>query len=73
MLLNRVKEFREKANITQEQLAKSLGVSRQTVISIETGRYNPSLILAYKISKVFSEQIENIFDFSNVEGEINNG
>ncbi len=71
-MLNRVKEFREKANITQEQLAGKLGVSRQTIISIETGRYNPSLILAYKISKVFCKQIENIFDFSEVEGGIDN-
>ncbi len=69
-MLNKVKEFRDKANITQEQLAKKLRVSRQTIISIEAGRYNPSLILAFKISKVFCKQIEDIFIFSELEGEV---
>lgn len=55
--------------MTQEQLADKLGVSRQTIISIESGRYNPSLILGYKISKVFNESIEEIFDFSTLKEE----
>lgn len=53
--------------MTQEQLADRLGVSRQTVISVENGRYNPSLTLAYKMARVFSCSIEDIFDFSEVE------
>ncbi|AOT69621.1 helix-turn-helix transcriptional regulator [Geosporobacter ferrireducens] len=67
---NKVKEFREKANMTQEQLAKKLGVSRQTIISIEADRYNPSLILAFKIASAFDRLIEDVFDFSEVKGEI---
>lgn len=64
---NRLRELRSSLNMTQEQLADRLGVSRQTVISIENGRYNPSLILAYKMARVFSCSIEDIFDFSEVE------
>ncbi len=67
---NRVKEFRERYKMTQEQLAKKMGVSRQTIISIESGRYNPSLILAYKLAKCFGSTIENVFIFSGPEGEI---
>ena len=67
-MLNYVRSFREQLDLTQEQLANQLGVSRQTIISIESGRYNPSLILAYKIATVFGKTIENIFDFSEVEG-----
>lgn len=64
---NRLREFRSRLNMTQEQLADRLGVSRQTVISVENGRYNPSLTLAYKMARVFSCSIEDIFDFSEVE------
>lgn len=64
---NRLREFRSEAGLTQEQLADRLGVSRQTVISIENGRYNPSLILAYKIARAFSCRIEDVFDFSEVD------
>ncbi|MBE0466468.1 MAG: helix-turn-helix transcriptional regulator [Candidatus Desulforudis sp.] len=64
---NRLREFRSEAGLTQEQLADRLGVSRQTVISIENGRYNPSLILAYKIARAFSYRIEDVFDFSEVD------
>lgn len=66
---NHVRAFREQLDLTQEQLAIQLGVSRQTIISIESGRYNPSLILAYKIATVFGKTIENVFDFSEVKGE----
>ena len=68
-MFNYVRSFREQLDLTQEQLANQLGVSRQTIISIESGRYNPSLILAYKIATVFGKTIENVFDFSEVEGE----
>ncbi len=48
--------------LTQDELSESLEVSRQTIISLEKGRYNPSLILAFKISKLFNRPIEMIFD-----------
>ncbi len=58
---NRFKELREKRGITQEDLARKLGVTRQTVISIEKGKYDPSLKLAFKIAKFFNKKIEDIF------------
>lgn len=58
---NRVKELREKMGWTQEQLGKALKVSRQTVISIEKGVYNPSLDLAMQISYIFEKSIHDIF------------
>jgi len=67
-LNNRVRELREAKGLTQEQLAKKMGVSRQTIISIETGRYNPSLILAHGLAREFGKYIEDIFDFSDPEG-----
>ena len=65
---NRVRELRERNGLTQEQLASRVGVSRQTIISIETGRYNPSLVLAYKLAKNFGRSIEDVFIFSEPEG-----
>ncbi len=65
---NRVRELREAKGLTQEQLAKKMGVSRQTIISIETGRYNPSLLLAHGLAREFGKYIEDIFDFSDPEG-----
>jgi len=67
-LRNRVRELREKNGLTQEQLAARVGVSRQTIISIETGRYNPSLVLAYKLAKTFGRAIEDVFIFTEAEG-----
>ncbi len=64
---NQLKELRTQFNLTQEQLADKVAVSRQTIISIENGKYNPSLILAYKIAKEFGCSIEEVFDFSEVE------
>lgn len=60
---NKIKELREQLNLTQIEFARELDVSRQTVISLENGKYNPSLPLAYKISKVFNKTIEEIFIF----------
>lgn len=60
-ILNTVKKIREQEGITQEQLAGVLGVSRQTVISIEKGNYTPSLLLALQISEYFKLPIEKIF------------
>lgn len=58
---NRLRELRDQRDWTQQQLATELGVSRQTVIAIERGKYAPSLPLAFKISRLFGEPIENIF------------
>ena len=60
---NRVEQLRKERNIRQEELAKVLGVSRQTISSLENGRYNPSILLAYKIAKFFDMTIEDVFCF----------
>lgn len=60
---NRIEEQRKAHSMTQQQLALRLGVSRQTIISLETGKYNPSLVLAHQIAKVFSMTIEELFLF----------
>jgi putative transcriptional regulator len=58
---NLLKELRAAREMTQADLAERLGVSRQTVIAIETGRYDPSLPLAFAIARVFAKPIEEIF------------
>ncbi|MEQ7156653.1 helix-turn-helix transcriptional regulator [Brevundimonas aurifodinae] len=58
---NRLKVLRAERNWSQADLAAALGVSRQTVNALETGRYDPSLPLAFKIARVFSQPIESIF------------
>ncbi len=58
---NRLEEIRKSRSITQEQLAAALSVSRQTIGSLENGRYNPSIILAFKIARYFDLAIEDIF------------
>ena len=58
---NRLKELRESLAMTQEELAARAGVSRQTIISLEKGKYNPSITLAYKLSKIFGLSIEELF------------
>ena len=58
-----IKELRTSIGWTQEQFSERLGVSRQTIISIENGRYNPSLELAFRISKLFGKTIEEVFIF----------
>ena len=60
---NRIEEIRKERGIRQEEFAKVLGVSRQTISSLETGRYNPSIFLAYKIAKYFGMTIEEVFIF----------
>lgn len=60
---NRIKEFRKENKVTQDELASAVGVTRQTIISLENGKYNASLQLAYKISKYFDMRIEDIFIF----------
>ena len=61
MISNRIKEFRAKYDMKQEDLAKAVGVRRETIGNLEKGRYNPSLVLAWKIAKVFDAAIEDIF------------
>ncbi|NMF07070.1 helix-turn-helix transcriptional regulator [Clostridium beijerinckii] len=58
---NRLEEIRKKHGIKQEELATALEVSRQTIGSLENGRYNPSIILAFKIARYFNMNIEDIF------------
>lgn len=60
---NRIKELRKQHKITQDEFAKALGVTRQTVISLENGKYNASLLLAHKIAAYFGKSIEEIFIF----------
>lgn len=60
---NRLEEIRNERGINQEELAGILEVSRQTISSLENGRYNPSIILAFKIAKYFNMSIEEIFIF----------
>ncbi len=60
---NRIEELRNGKGVRQEELAKAMGVSRQTISSLENGRYNPSITLAYKIAKYFDRTIEEVFIF----------
>ena len=60
---NRIEEIRKEKGIRQEEFAKTMGVSRQTISSLENGRYNPSIMLAYKIAKYFEMTIEEVFIF----------
>ncbi|MCI9048092.1 MAG: helix-turn-helix transcriptional regulator [Hungatella sp.] len=60
---NRIQELRKERKIRQEDLAEAVGVTRQTIISLENGKYNASLQLAYRIAKYFERQIEDIFLF----------
>jgi len=62
---NKIEEIRKERGIRQEDFAKYMGVSRQTISSLETGRYNPSIILAYKIAKYFEMTIEEVFIFDD--------
>ena len=64
-MINHLEELRKQRGIRQEDLAQALGVSRQTVISLEKGKYNPSLALAFKLSRYIGLSIEDIFDDSD--------
>jgi DNA-binding XRE family transcriptional regulator len=61
----RLKEYREKCGITQEALAEKVDATRQTILFLEKGKYNPSLRLAYRISRVLKTPIEDIFSFDD--------
>jgi len=60
---NRIEEIRKQRGIRQDELARLMGVSRQTISSLETGKYNPSIFLAWKISRYFGMSIEEVFIF----------
>ena len=64
---NRVRELREEACLTQKQLGEKVNVSRQTINAIETGKYDPSLWLAYDLAQLFGKNIEDIFNFKESE------
>lgn len=64
---NRIQEFRKSRKIRQEDLAEAVGVTRQTIISLENGKYNASLQLAYKLARYFSCTIEELFLFEEEE------
>ena len=66
---NRLEELRRARGVRQEDVAQALGVSRQTVISLEKGKYNPSLALAFRLSRFFGLPIEEIFDDSDEQAE----
>ena len=61
MIKNRIREFRAKYNLQQDDLAQLVGVRRETIGNLEKGRYNPSLVLAWKIAQVFHVSIEDVF------------
>lgn len=65
---NCIQELRKERGISQEKLAEAVGTTRQTITSIETGKYTASLQLAYKIARYFGKKIEEIFDFTELEG-----
>ena len=64
---NRIEEIRRTKGIRQEEFARAMGVSRQTISSLETGRYNPSIFLAYRIALYFGMTIEEVFLFEESE------
>ena len=65
---NKIESIRKERGILQEEFARSMGVSRQTISSLENGRYNPSILLAHKIAKYFGMTIEEVFIFDEEEG-----
>ncbi|CZR98580.1 MULTISPECIES: helix-turn-helix transcriptional regulator [unclassified Clostridioides] len=67
LMKTKIKEYREKLLMTQNELAKSVGVRRETIVHLENGKYNPSLKLAMDIAKVFNTTVENLFEFIEEE------
>ncbi len=64
---NRLEEFRTRSGWTQQDLAERVGVSRQTIISLERGRYNPSIVLAFRLAREFGVSVEELFLYSGEE------
>lgn len=67
---NRLKVFRAMHDLTQESLANKLGVTRQTIVSIENGKYDPSIGLAFRIARLFNVKIEDVFEYAGDLGEL---
>ena len=65
----RIKELRKERKLSQDELAAAVGTTRQTITSIEVGKYTASLPLAYKIARYFGLHIEDVFDFSEIDEE----
>lgn len=65
----RIRELRKERKLSQEELAAAVGTTRQTITSIEVGKYTASLPLAYKIARYFGLRIEDVFDFSEIDEE----
>lgn len=68
-LYNRLKEFRARIDVNQQEMGRLVGVSRQTISQIERGDYSPSVTLAIKIAKVFNAKVEDIFDYEEDESD----
>lgn len=68
-LINKLKEYRSKKGINQQELGSMVGVSRQTISLIERGDYNPSITLCLKIAKLFEVSVEDIFDYEEDESD----
>ncbi len=66
---SKIPELRKQCKLSQEELALAVGVTRQTITSLECGKYTASLVLAYKIARYFDLAIEEVFDFSEVEND----
>lgn len=64
-LVTKIKEFREKAGLTQADLAEKVGAQRETIVHLENGKYNPSLKLAMDIARVFDVTVEELFTFTD--------
>ena len=64
VMKNRLEELRSRNGLTQQELADRVEVSRQTIISLESGRYNPSILLAFRLARMFQMQIEDLFIYS---------
>jgi putative transcriptional regulator len=67
MMKTMIPELRKQHRLSQEELALAVGVTRQTITSLEVGKYTASLVLAYRIAKYFHKTIEEVFDFSETE------
>jgi len=67
VMQTRIRELREKLGLTQEALAEKVDVTRQTILFMEKGKYNPSLRLAYRVARVLGKPIEEVFSFEDEE------
>ncbi len=67
MLKTRIKEFRARYDLTQEELARKVGVRRETIVFLEKGKYNPSLKLAHDIAKILGTTVDELFVFDDEE------